>query len=84
MGSRGSVRLERVLTKTSPPIEIPPQGEFPRVGHIRRGEIPPFQAATNPLREKTSDSDLKELLDELGGWIATASDENLDLVLFYH
>lgn len=76
--------LEQVLTKTGPPVEIPPNDDFPRVGHLPRSAIKSFQGTTNSLSENASDPGLQELLEELSDWLESAASKNRDLVFFYH
>ena len=76
--------LEDLLTKTGPPVELPPNDDFPNIGHIRRGEVNEYlQAATNRA-ENCQDGEIQELLDEYISWLKTAQSSSLDIVFFYH
>jgi hypothetical protein len=71
--------LENLLTKTGPPVELPPNQDMPSIGHIKRDNIAAYLHAA----EETKAAGVLELLDEYTGWLETAATKNKDIVFFY-
>ena len=75
--------LQDLLTKTGPPVELPPNRDIPSIGHIRRDNITPYLQAAETLKAKTKDNGVLELLGEYIGWLEIAVRKNKDIVFFY-
>lgn len=76
--------LVELMTTTGPPVPLPSIEDFPRIGHIRRDQLPLYLDAATTKATAVSDVELKELLDEFIGWLETAIDNSVDIVLIYH
>jgi hypothetical protein len=76
--------LEDLLTKTGPPVQLPPNSDGPAIGHIRRGEVGQYLQAARDRLTKTQDSEIHDLLVEYIDWLEAAQRKGLDIVFFYH
>jgi hypothetical protein len=76
--------LVELMTKTGPPVELPPNDDGPHIGHLRREQIRDHLQAAQKRAEKAHDSDARSLLKEYSAWLEEAASRNLDLVFFYH
>jgi hypothetical protein len=76
--------LQDLLTKTRPPIELPENDDFPRIGCLRRSEVPGELQAAKERLEAATENDDPELLEEYVGWLEAAAEQGGDVVFFYH
>ncbi|WP_425396866.1 DUF7691 family protein [Aeoliella sp.] len=76
--------LEHLLTKTKPPVELPPNNDFPSIGCLRRAEVAAELTTAKDRLAATKDEDVSELLEEYVGWLQTADEKGQDMVFFYH
>jgi len=75
--------LEDLLTKTGPPVKLPPNPDIPSIGHIKRDNIARYLLAAEERKAKTNESGVLDLLDEYIGWLETAASKSKDIVFFY-
>jgi hypothetical protein len=74
--------LEELLTKTGPPVPLPPHQDIPFVGHVRHENIAQYIEAAEDQKAK-ADPNVGDLLDEYIGWLEMAQSKNRDIVFFY-
>ncbi len=74
--------LEDLLTKTGPPVALPPSEDFPNIGYIKRDMIAKYIEAAEEQKEKSTPN-VVGLLDEYLSWLERAQSENKDIVFFY-
>jgi hypothetical protein len=74
--------LEDLLTKTGPPVGLPPYTDFPCIGYIKRDKIAEYIKAAEEQKEEASPNVIG-LLDEYLEWLETARSKCKDIVFFY-
>ncbi|MEM7625044.1 MAG: hypothetical protein AAF333_05395 [Planctomycetota bacterium] len=76
--------LEPLMTKTGPPVELPPSDDFPRIGHLRRGAaIESALGAARDRLDQVDDEEITELLEEFIGMLEATIGLGRDVVFFY-
>ena len=74
--------LEELLTKTGPPVALPPNSDIPHIAYLKRDQIAKYiEAAKKKLDE--SEGAVIGLLEEYLWWLETAQSKNRDIVLIY-
>jgi hypothetical protein len=75
--------LVDLLTKTGPPVKLPPNQDIPHIGFIARDKIPQYIQAAENTKAETDKPGVEDLLDEYLQWLETARSEAKDIVFFY-
>lgn len=74
--------LEELLTKTGPPVALPPNRDIPHIGYIKRDQVAKYiKDAEKKIDE--SEGAVIGLLEEYLGWLEMAQSQNRDVVLIY-
>jgi hypothetical protein len=76
--------LEPLMKSSGPPVTLPENSDFPRIGHIRRDEIGQSLQSARGRLERSENPEIQELLEEYIGWLETTVEEEQDAVFFYH
>ena len=76
--------VDAILTRSGPPVKLPPIPDFPTIGYLDRQEV---RAMVEQMGEEGlghEDAELRELLKEFEGWLREAAGSGKDLILFYY
>jgi hypothetical protein len=75
--------IDDVLTKSGPPVPLPPMPVFPTIGHMTAQEAAAKAPEVDDALSTEDDEDLLELLEEYKGWLGEAASQKKDVVFFY-
>jgi hypothetical protein len=75
--------LEELLTKTGPPVALPPNSDIPCIGYIQRDKVAQYVETAEKKKEESDGSGVVDLLDEYLGWLEIAQSKSKDIVFFY-
>jgi hypothetical protein len=75
--------LEDLLTKTGPPVKLPPHQDIPYVGHIKHSDVDPYLQTAEEKAADTDDDGVRGLLEEYIAWLEEAKSREKDIVFFY-